>query len=125
MTIRKASARDWPAIRRLITEYPRQLMQDHLPKPVKFFVAVKDGDIVGCCALEVYSKRLAEVRSLAVAKRHQGRGIATALVERCMGEARKRQVYEVLAISSSDKFFAKYGFRTFNKEKFALINILG
>lgn len=125
MKIRRATKKDFPAIRRLIAEHPATLMQKHLPKPGEFFVATEGDDIVGCCALEVYSKRLAEIRSLAVTKRMQGNGIATALVQRCMQTARKKKIYEVLAISSSDRFFAKYGFHTFNKEKFALLNIIG
>jgi amino-acid N-acetyltransferase len=125
MNIRKATAKDWPHVLRLIREHPSQLIQDHLPRPHDFFVAVEENNIVGCCALEVYSKRLAEIRSLAVAKKHQGKGIATLLVERCMQEARKKKVYEVLSITGALPFFKKRGFNTFNKEKYALLKILG
>ena len=125
MKTRRASKKDLPAILELIKEYPEKLMQEHLPKAGSFFVAVEDGKIVGCCALEIYSKRLAEIRSLAVTEKYHEQGIATKLIEKCMAEARKKKVYEVLAISGSISFFENYGFQTFQKEKFALIKILG
>ncbi|MCR4280747.1 MAG: GNAT family N-acetyltransferase, partial [Candidatus Kaiserbacteria bacterium] len=82
------------------------------------------GRIVGCCALEVYSKRLAEIRSLAVTRRYQGKGIATKLIETCLELAKKRGAYEVLSITGASKLFKRNGFGTFNKEKYALIKIL-
>jgi len=125
MDVRRATPEDFPAILGLVREYPDKLIQVHLPEPAEFFVAIEGGEIVGCCALEVYSKRLAEIRSLAVTKQFQGKGIATKLVVACVEEAKKQKIYELLAIAGSEEFFARFGFHTFNKEKFALINILG
>lgn len=99
-------------------------MQIHLPRPDEFFVAEEDGTIVGCCALEVYSQRLAEVRSLAVLTDHQGRGIGSALVAKCLEEARALGIYEVLTITGATSLFEKHGFGAFNKEKYALIKML-
>ncbi len=125
MEIRAAQPAEWPAILTLIRSFPDQLVQDHLPEKDEFFVAEEDGAIVGCCALEIYSQRLAEVRSLAVATEHQGKGIATALVEACVERARERGVYEVLSITGTPAFFEKHGFGTFHNEKYALIKVLG
>ena len=125
MDIRKASSKDILTIRKLVRAYPQKLLQDHLPPAHSFFVAIEGGRVVGCCALEIYSKRLAEVRTLAVAKEFQGRGIATALIARCLEEARKKKVYEVLSITGAVSLFEKNGFSTFNKEKYALLKVLG
>lgn len=125
MTVRAASATDWDAVSALIRSFPDQLMQDHLPEPDAFFLAEEDGAIVGCCALEIYSQRLAEVRSLAVMQEHQGKGIASALVDACVARAKERGVYEVLSITGAPAFFEKHGFNTFHSEKYALIKILG
>ena len=122
--IRKATPKDFSGIRKLIREHPEQLIQNHLPKTDEFFVAIVGEKMVGCCALEIYSKRLAEVRSLAVTKQFQRQGVATELIKTCLKVARKKKVYEVLSISGSTKLFKKHGFGTFNKEKYALINIL-
>jgi amino-acid N-acetyltransferase len=124
MEIRKATETDFPVIESVIRNFPEKLMQDHLPRPEEFFVAQESGTIIGCCALEVYSQRLAEVRSLAVLPEHQGKGIARQLVEKCLEEAKALNIYEVLAISGANSLFEKYGFGTFKNEKYALIKIL-
>ena len=124
MKIRKASAKDWPRVRRLIKEHAHVLLQKHLPKPQEFFVAIENGEVVGCCALVLYSKRLSEIRSLAVAKKHQRKGIATLLIDACVASAKKRGVEELIAITGAEKLFAKHRFSTFRGEKFALLKSL-
>src|SRR5262245_54048246 len=74
------------------------------------FVAECNGRIVGFAALEVYSKKLAEVRSLAVAADMQRNGIGRQLVEACVDRARERNILEVMAITSSEEFFRTCGF---------------
>jgi len=113
-----------PAILKLIGEYPDELMQDNLPPADAFFVAENEGLVVGCCALEIYSRRLAEVRSLAVAKDFQRRGIAKQLIRACIAAAKEHAVYELFCITGNPDFFQKQGFGTFKKEKYALIKIL-
>lgn len=125
MLVRKATKKDWKATLSLIRDYPNQLLQHHLPRPNEFFIAIENGKTIGCCALEVYSKRLAEIRSLAVASDYQGKGVATELVEACLKEAKKKKVYEVLSVTGALAFFEKRGFKTFNNEKYAMLKILG
>jgi len=66
--------------------------------------------VVGCGALEVYNQKLAEVRSLAVASERQRKGVATALIAACVKEAKRRGVYEVLAITDRLNLFKRHGF---------------
>lgn len=75
-----------------------------------FFIAELEGRIVGCAALEIYSWKLAEIRSLAVAPDTQGMGVGKKLVEACLERARQKRVLEVMAITSSDGFFLSCGF---------------
>jgi len=85
------------------------------------FVALVDGRIVGFAALEIYSTKLAEVRSLAVDLTYRRHGIGRALVEACLERARERHVFEVMAITSTEEFFQKCGFNfTLPGEKKAL-----
>jgi amino-acid N-acetyltransferase len=112
-------------IRGLIKLFPGQLVQRNLPRVASFFVAVVGGQVVGCCALQIYSKRIAEVRSLAVHSDHQDRGIASRLVECCTQRARERGVREVFAVTSQTSFFGRLGFATFRREKTALFLALG
>ena len=74
------------------------------------FVADDAGRIVGFAALEVYSKKLAELRSLAVADGYRGQGLGKRLVAACVERAREKNVLEVMAITSSDEFFQSCGF---------------
>ena len=75
-----------------------------------YFVAEAAGRIVGCVALEVYSSKLAELRSLVVAPEFQGRGVGKLLVEACVQRAREEKILEVMAITSAEEFFQSCGF---------------
>jgi len=109
-----------PSIRTLLRLYPQQLAQQNLPRVLSFLVATAGGRIVGCCALQIYSKRLAEVRSLAVHPDFQKRRIASQLVELCKQRARARGVKELFAVTSQPGFFRRAGFSTFRREKIAM-----
>ena len=98
-------------IRNLIRLFPQQLVQRNLPRLPSFFVAYVGGKLIGCCALQVYSKRLAEVRSLAVHPDFQDRGVASKLVECCTQRARDRGIKELFAITSQTSFFERLGGR--------------
>jgi amino-acid N-acetyltransferase len=114
--IRAASGNDLAALEAFIKPFveDRKLLPrtyDELSEFLgNFFVAEMDGRIVGCAALEIYSWKLAEVRSLAVAPDAQGMGIGKRLVEACVERARERRILEVMAITSSDGFFMSCGF---------------
>lgn len=118
MKIRKAdnSRGDIEGIYKLINEAARE--QKILPRSREeireviggFFVAVTSAKIVGCCSIEVYNKKLAELRSLAVAPEFQKLGLGKKLVEVCVESARKQGIYEILTISDKDVFFEKAGF---------------
>jgi amino-acid N-acetyltransferase len=74
------------------------------------FVAEMNGALVGFAALEIYSKKLAEIRSLAVLKGAQGLGLGSQLVGACVALARHRKILEVMAVTSSEEFFLGCGF---------------
>ncbi|MEM9955726.1 MAG: GNAT family N-acetyltransferase [Chloroflexota bacterium] len=116
VSIRKATIGDLGAIKALIEQYvndgillPRTYREladllDHL------FVAELEEEIVGCAALDIYNKKLAEIRSLAVAPQAQGKGAGKLLVQACVDLAREKQILEVMAISASEDFFKSCGF---------------
>jgi amino-acid N-acetyltransferase len=109
-----------PSIRALLRLYPEQLAQKNLPGVSSFLVATVGNTIVGCCALQIYSKRLGEVRSLAVDPNFRKRGIASRLVELSKQRARGRGVRELFAVTSQTSFFGRAGFTTFRREKTAM-----
>lgn len=123
--IENAKKTDLKYIKKLIGLYPEKLLQTHLPKWNEFFVAKnEEGKIVGCCALEEYSKRLSEIRSLVVRPAFQHKGIAKKLIQSCLKRAKQKKIFELLTITGAVGLFKKYGFETFNKEKYALLKII-
>ena len=74
------------------------------------FIALIDQEVVGFVALEIYSRKLAEIRSLCVAPDYRGKGIGKRLTLACVELARRLKVFEVMAITSTDEFFRSCGF---------------
>jgi N-acetylglutamate synthase-like GNAT family acetyltransferase len=115
-TIRRAQLSDGPLVLELIEPYVAQRVL--LPRTLdeieelldNGFVAESNGKIVGFVALEIYSKKLAEIRSLAVAEKFQRHGIGKHLVAACVEFAKERSILEVMAITSSEEFFQSCGF---------------
>jgi amino-acid N-acetyltransferase len=114
--VRAATADDLPELTSVVDYFvranrllPRTVdeLQDLLPFG---FVAVSDNTIVGFAALEIYSPKLAEIRSLAVMDHIQGLGVGRMLVEECVRLAQSRNILEVMAVTSSDDFFVSCGF---------------
>lgn len=74
------------------------------------FVAQCEGEIVGFAAIEVYSRKMAEVQCLAVSSSMQGRGVGRQLVAFCIERASELGVTELMAISASEGFLVGCGF---------------
>jgi len=74
------------------------------------FVADHNGRIVGFAALEIYSKKLGEIRSLCVEPTYQRLGIGRRLTQACVDLAGERRIFELMVITSSDDFFRGCGF---------------
>ena len=81
-----------------------------------FLVAEEDDTVVGCCALEIIWSDLAEIKSLAVAPAHKGRGLGRALVEATVEQARELGVPRVFALTLEPRFFEHIGFAVVPKE---------
>lgn len=114
--VRPAVVDDLPALEEFIARFvkanrllPRT--QSELSDLVPFgFVACQGDRISGFAALEIYSSKLAEIRSLAVDPELQGTGIGRRLVQECVDLAKRRNILEVMAITSSEGFFQSCGF---------------
>lgn len=116
VTVRPVRSEDLPAISTFIEPFvatgkllPRttQELEDLLPHG---FIAESDGRIVGFAALEIYSPKMSEIRSLAVSPDFRGTGIGKRLVQKCVERAHERRVLEVMAITSNEEFFKHCGF---------------
>ena len=122
--IRKAVIRDIKPIHVMLGYWadrglllPRSLSElyDHLRD---FFVLEDQAQgqpIVGASALGVCWEDLAEIRSLAVAEEHQGKGLGSKLVAACLEEARAIGLKKVFTLSYVPGFFSRLGFKEVEK----------
>jgi N-acetylglutamate synthase-like GNAT family acetyltransferase len=124
VTVRKAAAGDVDGILALVNSNTDRLLardRDEIASLLDtFWVADDGGDIVGCCCLEVYSPKIAELRSLAVRPSHRGRGLGAALTTQAVEEAERRGIPQVLVVTSNREFFERLNFGPCLNEKYAL-----
>ena len=128
MYIRKAIAGDIKAIHRIVNHYADQGLM--LPRPLSelydhlrdYFVSSTppsqgglDDNVHGVCGLGICWEDLAEIKSLAVSSDHQGRGIGSQLVGRCLEEARLLGLKKVFILTYIADFFTRLGFKEVEK----------
>lgn len=116
MMIRNATIKDVERIHELINGYAEvdkmlfASMSSIYENLQIFNVAELDGETVGCCALKVLWRDLAEIKSLAVEESKFGQGIGRALVAGCLENAKKLGLKKVFTLTLEPEFFAKLGF---------------
>ncbi len=123
MKIRKALVSDVESIYRLINDFAKK--EEMLPRSLNelyenvrdFYICEDRGNIIGACALHILWKDLAEIRSLAVLKDYQRRGIGRNLVKKSLQEAKKFGIKRVFALTYNLDFFISLGFRMIDKSQ--------
>ena len=125
--IRPATIHDVPRIQDVINshaELGRMLFKSlaQLFEDLRDFAVYEDeaGRVVGCAAVTIIWADLAEVRSLAVDEACRGRGVGRALVEWCVGEARRLHIRKLMSLTYEQRFFEKLGFEVVQKEALPL-----
>lgn len=122
--VAKAALADGEAIHRLVNYYaqhggillPRSLADIY--QHIRDFTVVKeDGKVIGCCALRIYWRDLAEIRSLAVEPHLKGRGIGSQLLIACIDEAKSLGIRRLFTLTYAGPFFERHGFRPIDKNK--------
>lgn len=116
LVVERARLSDIPAIRRLIDPFAQR--DEMLPRSYselyesirEYWIARRDGEVVGCAALHIFWHDLAEVRGLAVREDQQGSGVGRKLVEACTEEARELGIRTVFALTLKPGFFERLGF---------------
>jgi len=124
--IRAASILDVPAMAEIINFHAgagRMLFKNHaqLYESIRDYAIYDlDGEVLGVVALGIIWADLAEVRALAVAPAHQGKGIGKRLVEWTFAEARRLGIRKLMSLTYEETFFAKLGFVVVPKESLPL-----
>ncbi len=122
MNVRGAKISDVEAIHALISSYAERdrmlfrSLADIYENLQCFSVAELDGDVVGCCALEIIWADLAEIKSLAVDGTKKQKGIGKMLVAAAVEQAAALGVPRVFALTLEPEFFEKSGFEIVEKE---------
>jgi amino-acid N-acetyltransferase len=115
--IRKCRISDIKQLQTLINQYARQGLMiarslNELYENIRdFWVCEYKGSILGCSAVHISWDDLVEIKSMAVEKHAQGKGIATALLKACLAEAGILGAKRVFALTYIPDFFRKFGFR--------------
>lgn len=79
-------------------------------------VEVESGKVAGCGALHCTWAELAEIRSLAVSKDFQRRGIGGEIVKLLLEDGKKLGVKKFFTLTYNTDFFASVGFQIVPKE---------
>jgi len=122
MNTRSAKISDVEAINGLISSYAERdrmlfrSMADIYENLQCFTVAELDGEVVGCCALEIIWSDLAEIKSLAVDESRKQVGIGRMLVAAAAEQAADLGVPKVFALTLEPEFFLKAGFEIVEKD---------
>ncbi len=76
-----------------------------------------DEAVLACGSLDITWNDLAELRSLAVSDRVQGKGLGTKVVEALMNDAVELGLKHVFALTYKPHFFERLGFRIIDKQQ--------
>lgn len=108
-TIRPATAKDLPAVERLLTANGL-ILDDVVAGIAGYLVAEEPSGLVGVIGLETYAP-FGLLRSAAVAPARQGTGLGGRLVDRLVVEAQRRGLRALyLFTPSAAGFFRRHGF---------------
>jgi len=123
LKIRKAKISDLTQVHRLVNEFAR--LEEMIPRSLNelyetlrdFVICEDEGSVCGVCALHIMWEDLAEIRSLAVDKKYQKKGIGGRLVKQCLKEAKALGLKRIFALTYRPEFFRKLGFLDIDKSK--------
>jgi len=121
--IRKAKLKDVLVIQSIINSFAKRgfmlarSLNELYENLRDFWVYELEQRVVGCCALHISWKDFAEIKSLAVDKRFQKRGIGIALVETCIQEAKQLGVKNIFVLTYIPGYFKRFGFKKISHEK--------
>lgn len=121
--IRKAKLQDVKKIQKLVNFYAKK--NEMLPLSLSelydnirsFYVYEKRGRILGCGALHIVWDKLGEIRSMAVQRSKQKKGVGKKIVKTCLKEARALGLEKVFVLTYHPEYFRKFGFKDIDKDQ--------
>jgi len=121
VNVEKAKIPDVPQIHKLINDYAEE--GEMLARPlselyedIRDISVIKEGErVLACAVLHVSWSDLAEIRSMAVARDKQGKGLGGLLVEACLKESAELGINTVFCFTYHPDFFKQYNFVDIDK----------
>jgi amino-acid N-acetyltransferase len=119
--VEKARIQDVPQVHKLVNYFAdrdemlaRSLSEIY--ENIRDFFVVKEGEqVIACAALHVMWSDLAEVKSVAVARESQQKGIGDMLLAACLNEASELGIPTVFCLTYQPGFFERHGFVKLDK----------
>ena len=115
--IRKAKIKDIKPIQELINSFAKldimlaRSLNELYENIRDFWVIDEKGKIIGCAAMHISWDDLAEIKSLAVAKKYQSKGKGKELIDACLEEALSLGAKKVFVLTYKPEYFKKLGFK--------------
>jgi amino-acid N-acetyltransferase len=114
--VEKAKIPDVPQIHKLINGYAEE--GEMLARPlselyedIRDIFVIKEGErVLACAVLHVSWSDLAEIRSVAVARDSQKKGLGDQLVEACLKEAAELGIPTIFCFTYQPDFFKRHNF---------------
>lgn len=118
---KKAVTGDAKAIHKLINTYAEK--NKMLPRSLNeiyenirdYLICLDNGSIIAVSSLHILWEDLAEIRSVSVSKKYQGRGIGKKLISKGLKEAKSIGVKKVFALTYHPDYFKILGFEDIDK----------
>lgn len=125
LLVRRARAQDAAAISRLNNTFADEgQMLRRSPEMISLaiddYVVVQNtaGELLACGALKEYSPSVAEVAAIAVSVEAHGKGLGRAIVSAVEALARKRDIYDVFALTLQPEFFGAIGYQRVDRARY-------
>ena len=121
LTYQKATLKHAKAIHELVNSFAQRNRM--LPRSLNeiyelirdFYICLDKDKVVAVCSLHIVWEDLAEIRSAAVSKKYQRRGIGKKLINYCLKEAGALGVNRVFALTYHPEYFKHLGFEDIDK----------
>ena len=115
--IRKAKISDIKKIQALVNIFAKKGLMlarslNELYENLRDYWIYQDkGKIIACAALHISWDNLAEIKSVAVVKPRQKKGIGSSLIAVCLEEAKVMGAKRIFVLTYKPQFFKKFGFK--------------
>jgi len=122
MIIRKAKVTEARLIKEIIDVNAKNGLMlsrslDQIYNSIRDFTVCLQGDnLVGVCALAVFTEEFAEIRSLAVQENHRKKNIGAHLVKACITEAFDYDMKNVFTLTYIPEYFKRLDFLPVSKD---------